>query len=145
MALIECPECNKDMSDTINACPHCGYRRDASNNDLRESVIGKPEINWVGGIGCFILTYLVYYMHSRYDLVGSITTLWSLSSLWAVSSLLGGILFFGIGIAFFLGKSEVKCPYCYTDDYIRRFEKTFKCKCCNNISIRMGSILRATR
>ena len=25
MALIKCPECNKDVSDKISACPHCGY------------------------------------------------------------------------------------------------------------------------
>ncbi len=26
MALIKCPECNKDVSDTAETCPHCGYR-----------------------------------------------------------------------------------------------------------------------
>jgi len=25
MALISCPECSKEISDTIDACPHCGY------------------------------------------------------------------------------------------------------------------------
>ena len=25
MALINCPECNKKISDTVKACPHCGY------------------------------------------------------------------------------------------------------------------------
>lgn len=25
MALIKCPECGKEFSDTANACPHCGY------------------------------------------------------------------------------------------------------------------------
>lgn len=25
MALITCPECNKEISDKVNACPHCGY------------------------------------------------------------------------------------------------------------------------
>ena len=25
MALIQCPECGKEISDTINKCPHCGY------------------------------------------------------------------------------------------------------------------------
>lgn len=25
MALIICPECNKEVSDTAAACPHCGY------------------------------------------------------------------------------------------------------------------------
>lgn len=25
MALIECPECGRDVSDQAAACPHCGY------------------------------------------------------------------------------------------------------------------------
>lgn len=25
MALINCPECNKQISDKANSCPHCGY------------------------------------------------------------------------------------------------------------------------
>lgn len=25
MALIHCPECDKDVSDTAKICPHCGY------------------------------------------------------------------------------------------------------------------------
>jgi hypothetical protein len=25
MALISCPECGKDISDKVKACPHCGY------------------------------------------------------------------------------------------------------------------------
>ena len=35
MALMKCPECQKDMSDTLDACPHCGFKRiksDSSNN-----------------------------------------------------------------------------------------------------------------
>lgn len=26
MALIKCKECNRDMSDTLDACPHCGFK-----------------------------------------------------------------------------------------------------------------------
>lgn len=26
MALINCPECGKDMSDSLKKCPHCGYK-----------------------------------------------------------------------------------------------------------------------
>lgn len=24
--LVQCPECNKDVSDSAEVCPHCGYR-----------------------------------------------------------------------------------------------------------------------
>lgn len=26
MALIKCPECNHDVSDSAETCPHCGYK-----------------------------------------------------------------------------------------------------------------------
>ena len=26
MALINCPECNKEISDTVKTCPICGYK-----------------------------------------------------------------------------------------------------------------------
>ena len=26
MALVKCPECKKEVSDTAETCPHCGYR-----------------------------------------------------------------------------------------------------------------------
>ena len=25
MALVKCPECDKNISDKAEACPHCGY------------------------------------------------------------------------------------------------------------------------
>ena len=34
MALIKCPECEKEISDTVKTCPHCGYklRKKAKDN-----------------------------------------------------------------------------------------------------------------
>ena len=26
MALINCPECGKEISDTVKTCPNCGYK-----------------------------------------------------------------------------------------------------------------------
>ena len=26
MALINCPECNKEINDSAKSCPHCGYK-----------------------------------------------------------------------------------------------------------------------
>lgn len=33
MALIKCPECGKDVSDTIKSCIHCGFVLPTKNND----------------------------------------------------------------------------------------------------------------
>lgn len=37
MALIQCPECKKEISDSVKKCPHCGYR-------IRKSTAGKKAL-----------------------------------------------------------------------------------------------------
>ena len=37
MALINCPECNKQVSDKAETCPHCGFR-------LKEKEPEKPNL-----------------------------------------------------------------------------------------------------
>lgn len=32
MALIKCEECDKEISDTVKTCPHCGYKLKKSKN-----------------------------------------------------------------------------------------------------------------
>lgn len=31
MALIKCPECGQEISDTAKSCPHCGYKTEKMN------------------------------------------------------------------------------------------------------------------
>jgi predicted amidophosphoribosyltransferase len=31
MALINCPECTKEISDKVKSCPNCGYPFDTDN------------------------------------------------------------------------------------------------------------------
>ena len=39
MALIKCPECNEDISDSVDTCIHCGYRLKNQNDDIKTKVI----------------------------------------------------------------------------------------------------------
>ena len=39
MALIECPECNKEISDKAPACPHCGCPKEEFPIELVLSII----------------------------------------------------------------------------------------------------------
>lgn len=34
MALINCPECKKEISDTAKICPHCGYKMNGNKNKV---------------------------------------------------------------------------------------------------------------
>ncbi len=66
MALINCPECEKQISDKALACPNCGYpiaNTDNTTEDLleypelpSELSIGKPLVNW-GGDARFVGQY----------------------------------------------------------------------------------------
>lgn len=34
MALIKCPECGKEISDTAKSCPNCGYEKERQSKIL---------------------------------------------------------------------------------------------------------------
>lgn len=59
MALTKCPECNKEVSDTAETCPHCGYRLKRTtprptttyyNNRASNIVERDHNMKHVGGI-----------------------------------------------------------------------------------------------
>ena len=41
MALIRCPECGKEVSDTCDSCIHCGYR-------LKNVAVVEMVLNFFG-------------------------------------------------------------------------------------------------
>lgn len=50
MALIKCPECKKEISDTTQACPKCGFDLNASKKLDQAKGCGKGC-----GIGCLVI------------------------------------------------------------------------------------------
>lgn len=61
MALIKCPECGKEISDTAKNCPNCGYRikRPKNNVKMKPIIIG-------GAILIIIVVTLLIIQNSRY-------------------------------------------------------------------------------
>lgn len=56
MALIKCPECRKEISDTIKSCPHCGFKMKTSkNNKILEKVKSNKKIQIILGIILLII------------------------------------------------------------------------------------------
>lgn len=46
MALIQCPECGREISDKVKACPHCGYPLQEHNeNEDREQKVEITAVN----------------------------------------------------------------------------------------------------
>ncbi len=49
MALIKCPECDKQISDKAESCPHCGYsfeKRTSSNNQNNKTNLNELKNKW---------------------------------------------------------------------------------------------------
>lgn len=72
MALINCPECNKEISDKVINCPHCGYplvseaqlKKNSATN-LAEKVIKKKKaiiISLLAVLG-FVAILITYRVH----------------------------------------------------------------------------------
>lgn len=72
MALINCPECNKEMSDTIKKCPHCGFvikkkkvKKDKSvkgeKKKLKDKIINllKNKKFWISFLIVIVVLFLI--------------------------------------------------------------------------------------
>ncbi|MFT6865914.1 MAG: DNA-directed RNA polymerase subunit RPC12/RpoP [Cyclobacteriaceae bacterium] len=64
MALIKCPECEKEISDKANSCPNCGYELNPKPKELKEPPKHKNDGSgcgtWIVVIGViFLILYLI--------------------------------------------------------------------------------------
>lgn len=58
MALIKCPECNKEISDTTKRCPNCGYKFHIKNRKIIYTIISIVVVCII------IISSLILYIHS---------------------------------------------------------------------------------
>ena len=55
MAIMNCPECGKEMTDTLNNCPHCGFEITTSQQKKNKSKIIVPVICvLLAAVICFV-------------------------------------------------------------------------------------------
>ena len=57
MALIKCPECGKEISDTIRKCPNCGYRK-KTKPDKKIFIIGGAIVALALIIGVVLMLFI---------------------------------------------------------------------------------------
>lgn len=67
MALISCPECNKQISDQSNSCPYCGYPMKPQRSDPQSTpeFYGKQKTEKASkqyGCGTFLLILFVGFI-----------------------------------------------------------------------------------
>jgi hypothetical protein len=70
MALINCPECKKEVSDTLAACPHCGFqlKKQGKKAAIHPAKPGKKSglrnvLVTVGVIGVFVILGVLFNRH----------------------------------------------------------------------------------
>lgn len=60
MALINCPECNKEISDKAITCPHCGNPiNDTKPIIIRKDYKAKAKAFTIAGIIVFVLSGII--------------------------------------------------------------------------------------
>lgn len=74
MALIKCPECGKEISNTVKNCPHCGFAYQEVMEQNRIFDISKQYIWDINGLNINIMDIYVKNnqdcVKSAYDLAG---------------------------------------------------------------------------
>ncbi len=63
MALIECPECKKEISDTVKKCPNCGYKFKKKTSLVVKIALVLVVVALVGGV---MFCGLKYYLANQY-------------------------------------------------------------------------------
>ena len=65
MALVKCPECGKEVSDTARNCVHCGYKNQ------------EKKYNKIGGWLVFVMIGYFIAILNNIDLIREISGLYS--------------------------------------------------------------------
>lgn len=136
MALIKCPECGKEISDTTPSCPHCGYRFSTVSPTIAPTAIGETRTNIIGGIaliafGC-VLAYLSLLLLSLFNASPLFLLIFGYLSFVLIRN----------GLRYISGMQDVYCPYCGRVKSIPKGKRDFKCPSCKKRSVRVGDQLK---
>ncbi len=72
MALINCPECNKEISEHAASCPHCGYALSSAPKEIEASK-SKKRITLIIAciVGCLVaITLALFLVFSSFGVPG---------------------------------------------------------------------------
>lgn len=135
MALISCPECGKQISDSTPACPHCGYQLSVSSIPSAPAPTKISEIsqNYTVGIvmtvlGIFLLLVCLFALIA-FPLLG-IFIIWV-----PMVALVSGTQKIS-------GTRSICCPHCGKIADVGKNFETYKCPACKKRSIRQDDYLK---
>ena len=131
MALMQCPECGREVSDKAESCPNCGYILSESSSDTaKRSKLSEPVSNNFYGL-LFIFTGVIFL----------IAGIFTIGIIIGIVFILFGIAGIGAGIQRMGGLQKGNCPYCKQPVEVPVNDGTFKCPHCKKISTHTGSYL----
>ncbi len=139
MALITCPECNREVSDKAYSCPHCGYVLSEQTSSAtppvhqpRPTRIGAQRRNVVSGSIWSVIGMLLIGL--------GILSCFVILPVGIVILVLGGIIY-AKGTASSVGVHAVTCPYCGASGIMDSTAQSYKCRICSKKSVKKGEYL----
>lgn len=133
MALISCPECGKQISDSTPSCPHCGYRfstdttTSPSPTEIKPSKASIPigVIEILAGIAIILISI---------PFIGVFGL--------GIFSMFAGVVLLGSGFVSIVGTHDVTCPYCKSSGKLAKGAKNYKCPTCKKLSVQENGYLK---
>lgn len=123
MALINCPECNREISDLAKACPHCGYELVETKQAPQSTELEEVKTNKPVGITLVLI-----------GIVGIVLGIFTASMIFGIFVILGGLGVLGLGIGYFKGTQTGTCPYCNSEARMKASDTVYKCPHCKKTS-----------
>ena len=120
MALINCPECNREISDTAKQCPSCGYE---IQKEISRSELGEIEKNPTQG--------MLWIFVGIIAIIGGLFTIGIIIGIFAI---IGGFAFIGMGALKISGTQKGLCPYCNNEITVKHNALVYKCPHCKKTS-----------
>ena len=137
MALINCPECGKQVSDTASVCPNCGYAISNIDKDFTPIVtkLSEPMRRDFRKVPTIIISVLLLGF-----IILTIVN-WRIGLFFlAITFFVGAIILFATAKKYQQGD----CPYCGTAlNFDVGSSKTFKCPKCGNVGKRNETTLES--
>ena len=133
MALIQCPECQKEISSTASSCPNCGYVLvpiSAPAEQIKKTPLGEKERNIAAGVAMIVG-----------GIIGILISIPLISIIVGIFSLVGSFIVLGAGIGKTSWSQKAKCPYCGTDNVVMLQSESLKCRNCKKISVKKDGYL----
>lgn len=119
MALINCPECGKEISDKAESCPNCGYVLVKKIDEPPKNLLKEKQSHPILGIPLVLLGIVCF-------LFG----LFTLPTIFGFAGLISfGVLFSG-GYGLIVGSRKGACPYCGQEVSVLSNARAYKCPRC---------------